>query len=449
MEETLSLTEILAIFIKKAKAIIIFAIIGAIALGGFQFVKQITTTPTAPVDETADAMEKYETQLEILNANLDKVETKIKNQKEYNENSIIMSLNPYDVAVSTTVFQISGIDSLLAQPQYSSEAFTPSYFINTIQTQYQQYLKTMDIKAHFSAEYGDIEEQYLSEIVEFASNDNGSFSVLIYEDDLEKAEKIGKIVSDYLLSQKTLVSEGTYPHTLSIVDTTTKSTIVSDIDARQKNNKSLYDGYIAEQTNLQKQIDELVMPEEAVNLKSVLIATIKWLVIGAFVGAILVCAWVFVVVLFKSHIESSRQMEQMLAVPFIGSTAKKGDFWNRLANALLSERVWDDETSGAAYISENLKTVLDKEAEVLVASTLKTKGIDEDIAVVSKSASSLCKKVYAISGAEKNPEMIVALTTCKYMILAERVGKSELTEMQAIIEMAKRKGVEVIGFVAI
>ena len=137
MEETLSLTEILAIFVKKAKAIIIFAIIGAIALGGFQFVKQISASSVA-IDETVyqDTMEKYETQLEILNANLDKVETKIKNQKEYNENSIIMSLNPFDVAVSTTVFQISGIDSLLAQPQYSSEAFTPSYFINTIQTQY-------------------------------------------------------------------------------------------------------------------------------------------------------------------------------------------------------------------------------------------------------------------------------------------------------------------------
>ncbi|MBQ4100843.1 MAG: hypothetical protein IJC83_04785, partial [Oscillospiraceae bacterium] len=285
-------------------------------------------------------------------------------------------------------------------------------------------------------------------------NGNGSFSAIVYGDDLEKAEKLGKIVSDYLLSQKPLVADGTYPHTLSIVDTTTKSTIVSDIDARQKNNKSLYDGYIAEQTNLQKQIDELVMPEEVVtqngiNLKSVLVSTIKWLVIGAFVGAILVCAWVFVVMLFKTRIESSRQMEQMLAVPFLGSVAKKGDFWNRLANALLNERVWDDETSGTAYISENLKTVLDKETEVLVASTLKTKGIDEDIAVVSKSASSLCKKVYAISNAEKNPEMIVALTTCKYMILAERVGKSELTEMQAVIEMAKRKGVEVIGFISL
>ena len=32
-----------------------------------------------------------------------------------------------------------------------------------------------------------------------------NFSVLIYEDDLEMAEKLGKIISDYLLSQKSSV----------------------------------------------------------------------------------------------------------------------------------------------------------------------------------------------------------------------------------------------------
>lgn len=453
MEETLSLSEILAIFIKKAKVIIVFAIIGAILLGGFQFIKRITVAPVV-VDETAyqESVEKYETTLAILNSNLDKIATKIATQKYYNENSIIMNLNPYDVAVSTTVFQISGIDSLLAQPQYSSEAFTPSYFINTIQTQYNQYLKTIDLKANFPAEYKDVPEQYLREIVKFENNDNGSFSVLLYEDDLEMAEKLGKIVTDYLLSQQTSVEESTYPHTLSVVSTTTSKSVVDEVETMQKEAKLLGDSYLAEQKNLQKELDALeepTLPVTAKNLKSVSIATIKWLIIGAIFGAVLVCAWIFVVMLFKTKIQSSRRMEQMLAIPFIGSTLKKGDIWNRLANKLLNERIWDDQTSATAYIEENLKTVLNKDVEVIVASTLNVKDIDENIVVIGKTASPLCKKVYAVSNAEKNPEMIMALGSCKYMILAERVGKSELVEMQSLIDMAKRKGVEVIGFVAI
>lgn len=464
MEETLSLTEILAIFIKKAKVIIIFAIIGAILLGGFQFIKQITATP-AVVDETTyqEKFEIYEAKLKLLNTNLDIVQTKIKNQKEYNENSIIMNLNPYDVAVSTTVFQISGIDNLLSLPQYSSEAFTPSYFINTIQTQYEQYLKAMDLKANFPAKYGDISEQYLKEIVSFATNDNnssldfannisGSFSIVVYEESLEMAEEIGKIITDYLLSQKQLVEDSTYPHTLNVVSTTTSKSVVLGIEKIQDEVQSLSDTYLLEQVNLQKQLNELVAPTIATgvkSIKSILVSTVKWLIIGAIFGAVLVCAWIFVVMLFKTKIQSSRRMEQMLKIPFIGSIAKKGDIWNRLANKLINERIWNDETSATAYIEENLKTVLDKEAEVLVVSTLKTKSIDEDIGIISKTALPLCKKVYAVSNAEKNPAMISALGSCKYMVLAERVGKSELEEIQAVIEMAKRKGVEVIGFVAI
>ena len=90
MEETLSLTEILALFIKKAKAIIIFAIIGAVVLGGFQFIRQISAISSS-VDNTTyqDDLANYQVKQDVLTASIDRVDAKMLAQKNYSKNSIL------------------------------------------------------------------------------------------------------------------------------------------------------------------------------------------------------------------------------------------------------------------------------------------------------------------------------------------------------------------------
>lgn len=458
MREPICLKELLAIVVKRGTLIICFALIAAILLGGFQFVKlsRIAKLPeNSPevLEKTYQAaMTAYEQELAHLNKTLDRAKAKLASQDAYNNDSILMNLDPHNSAVSTTVFSVSGLDALLLEEAYAEKDFSISYFTSAVQNRYLQYLNVMSLVDVLSGtDYAEVPERYLRELISQSSAEGGIITVSIYGCTEEIAAQLGKAIRDHLLQLQPQVESSSFPHRLDVVGSTVISCTIPNLESKQIAAKELADEYWLDTDVLQKQIDGLAKPTKGAPYSSatILKSTVKWAVLGGIVGVILACAWILVLFLFRSRVESSRQMEQILGVPFLGSVAKKGNLWNRLAQKMLCERVWTDAGQASAFIAQSLKAGMDCADQVAVVTTLHTKDADDALAAVSSAAATVCGKVLLAKNAEKNPETIALFQSCKQVVLAERVGVSEVPEMLVVLETAKRMGVQIVGFVTV
>lgn len=458
MREPICLKELLAVVVKRGKLVICFALIAAVLLGGFQFVKLSRVaklpecSPEALEKSYQSAMAAYEDELAQLQKVLDQANAKLASQNAYNNDSILMNLDPNNAAVSNTVFSVSGLDALLLEEAYAEKDFSISYFTSAVQNRYIQHLTTTSLKKIFSGtDYADVSEQYLRELFHCASAEGGTITVSIYAGTEAVAAQLGTAIREHLLQLQPQIAGRSFPHTLDVISTTVKTCAISKLAEQQLSAKEQADEYWKNTDALQKQINGLTKPTKGAPYSTATIvkSTVKWTVLGGIVGVILACAWILVLFLFRSRVESSRQMEQLLGVPFLGSVAKKGDIWHRLAQKMLCERVWTDNDQASAFIAQSLKAGMDTAEQVAIVTTLHGKDTDDALGAVSAAAATVCSKVFSAKDAEKNPEAIALFASCKYAVLAERVGVSEVPEMLVVLETAKRMDVQVVGFVTV
>jgi hypothetical protein len=235
-----------------------------------------------------------------------------------------------------------------------------------------------------------------------------------------------------------------------VVSRTSKVIVDDELGQRQVNLENGIEANKVMIDEIEQKIAELEEPQKGVaySLKNVLVSTAIFVIVGAVGGAGIACVWIMVLFLMRSRVESSRQMEQMVGVPFLGSVAGKGSVWCRLAQKLLGERVWEDADMAAGFIAEAVKAAGDDPEQLAILTTLNGKDTAEALEKVSQ-AVSFCGKVSCVGNAEKNPETIALLRNCKTAVLAERISASEMPEVLALLELASRMGVKVLGFVTV
>lgn len=455
MREPISLKEILAVIVKRGRGILLAALALAIVLGAYEGKKQLDlsklpeNSPQQIEAEYQVALANHEANKIALQAALKETEFALERQKNYIENSRLMKIDPYYLARSIRVLsvELTEDEELGEVPDQSEDRYTR--IMTKVSNYYRTYWDVADI-SQVLKDYGisGIEDKYLRELIGLEIS-GGMISISVQAETTEESQALADAVSKLFMHLSASEMAGVYEHKLSALADTTKIEISEAVLNHQRANIENQKNREAEVGNLKNQLENLAAPERRAGYSKteMLKNTVKWTILGAAIGGILGCGWVLVLYMFRSKVESSRQMEQVLGIPFLGSGAKRGNLFARLAERMLNERTWQDPAMAEVYMAEAFRAVAGSPEQAVILTTLSDGKLD--LSMVEKAVGCTVAKVISIQDAERSAKTVMALQEVDCVLLAERVGVSEVPKMQSLLDQARRMNISVVGFVTI
>lgn len=297
----------------------------------------------------------------------------------------------------------------------------------------------------------DMEDKYLREIITLTRSDGGCLTLTVSGISEAETSRLAEAAYDCLIGLQSRISEGSYLHSFALLNDVTKVSVDNNLENTQTENLKKIRTYTDNIADLSKQLEELEEPkrETAPGPLKIVLSCVKYAVLGAVIGCLLALMCAMVSYLFRCRPETSRQIEEGLSIPFLGSVAKSGGFWDRMANRILSERLWADEDQALAYISASAATLLPVSEcrDVLLISTLPLKA--EEVGAVIKALENQNRTVRFVGGALRNPEAAEALKACGCVVLAERPGVTRWDDAIELTALSKNLERSVGGFVTV
>lgn len=449
MTEPISLKEIIAIVVKRGRGILCFAVAVALIAGGWQAarLKAQGNDPQQQEEAYQEALAAYEQDRELLEKELELVQQQLERKREYCEKSLVFQLNPYHVPKTTTIFAITsdGWNQAASKTDYA-------FVIRAIQNYYQLCWTGANLADMLKQELADsILAEDLQELMQLSIAEGGALKLEVYGRTQEEAEAFTKAACNAIASLQEKVAQKTYDHKIVILsqkaETVTQESLI-DYQQQATDDIQAYEDAIQQ---IQQQLAQLSAPVRVSgeSVRTIAVSAAKWAILGGVVAAFLSCAWVLALSLLRSTVESSRQMERVLGVTFLGSVAQQKTFWNWLGGRIMGERQWKDPAAKEAYLTENLKAMLRPSEDVAVISTLTDAKAAAAMEKIHAAAEAAGKTVCCVAAAETNAQAIAAMGRCKQLILAERAGVSNVAKMRSVLDKAKQLDVEIVGFVTI
>ena len=457
MKEPMTVQEIFAAMIRKGTALICLGLVLAILLGGWQFLtmwekaQDPNNSPEKIEARYQTALKEYQQEKTELEKKLATAEQKLERQNVYMENSIAMHLDPHNLPRCSILVAITDLQpensAALEAPQEQMDRMTEK-----IQQMYERYWKLVDLHAEMETRGCAVaEETYLREIMVLEVNEGGTLTLKATAYELEDATRYAYALYDMMLSFKPLIEESTYPHELTLLDSTSKYVFAENIENRQTTEENLTKTRTTDVEKIKTQLEELKTPQKEAGYgkRQILSASVKWAVIGGVLGVFLGCAWALCRALLGGRLQNKQHMEDALQIPFMGSVAQKGNIFHRMAARLVGEPRWDDPEEAYSFITKNIGSAVEKEEQLVILTTLSEKEFAQTSKDLILAAEAACGGALCVSCADRNARAISDLTEHKKVLLAERADVSNGQRVLSVLELAKRMDAAVVGFVTV
>lgn len=455
MKDTVTLKELAAIAVRRGRLAVILTLVFAALLGGVQAYKQVKAarsnknSPEKIEERYQKALATYEENKASLEDQLARTQIQLESQREYNDKSLLMEIDPLNKATTTVNLAITDIDEGAFQQVFRLENTPVDFIISKIQSQYIILWNSLDLPASLSYTPREgIEDKYLREVVTLKRADGGCLTLTVSGTSEAVTRALADAAYDCLLELQSVISKGSYLHGFALLSNVTKISVDDSLESTQTANLEKITAYTGNIETLTKKLENLKAPKRDTppSVSSILLSALKHAVLGAAVGMVLALVWDFLSYLFRGRAETSRQLEQGLSIPFLGSPARPEGVWNRLANWMIGERVWPDEAQALAYISSSANILLPS-GRILLASTLP---LDEkSLQPVIKALEGTERTVRFVGDAGRSPETVGALRDCGCVVLAERAGATRWDAVTELAALAKSLDRPVGGFVTV
>lgn len=456
MKDTVTLKELAAIVLRRGKLAVILALAAALLLGGWRAaglaVKANSDkySPEKIEERYQEALESYEEGKADLEEQLSRAQAQLESQREYNENSILMEIDPHNKAVTTINLAITDVDEGAFQQVFRLESTPIDFIISKIQNQYIVLWNSLDLQDSLSYKpRAGMEDKYLREIVTLNKADGGCLALTVAGTSEQETRKLAEAAYSCLKELQAVISEGSYLHSFAELSDVTKISVDDSLESTQTSNLEKVTNYTDSIDELAAKLEELKEPERehGDSPAEIAMSAVKYAVLGAALGLILALVWDLLSYLFRNRVETSRQLEQGLSIPFLGSVAKRGGVWNRMADWVLGERLWPDEARALDYIAGSAGTLLPPSGGVLLASTLPLE--EAEVQAVVKALQAGGRAVGFVGDAGRDPRTAEALKACGCLVLAERPGATRWDTVMELAALARSLDKPVGGFITV
>ena len=335
-------------------------------------------------------------------------------------------------------------NSALEQP--FGVTVTPiDYILEKINKQYQLLWTITDFSEALSLNsYPVVQDKYLRELISLSMQDNGTMILRAIGQTSLQSQELADAVFNYLSSKSTSISKDCYAHQINVIDKMTKNVIDQETIERQDSAYSAVEIYKGQISDIDIQLSELVPPSAANASMQRKIAVFT--IYGMLAGLLFIC-FIGTAEYLTGMLDSSHQIVRCLNITLLGHLPSKRTFFDRIADGILNEQVWDDCNSALAYISEKTTLQCDNRSSILLLSSLpidsnKTQGIRHAI-------EHSCPQVRFESDYYHNPMAMQALRESDSVIFVETLRKSKLDDLIFMKDYINQLHKPIDGFILI
>lgn len=318
-EREISLLNLLIYVAKGWRGIIIWMLVMAVALGGVQYVRSLSsagaTQSEEPADEKNEKKQAEET-LEQLSEEMEeteviavekviKLEEDYAVQKKYIEGSELMNINPYDVTVGRVQYWID------TDYKVDYSGLTENDVTRDIVNAYIEHIYNGKWKkTALEAAHIEIEPQYFNELFSI-DNLGNSFTFIIKLGEEAQVESVVSTLKKEMEAYQDKLTDMFGKHKLNIVNESVEASVeagIYDLQQNRKNTllglqesinnskiaftdnqKSLYEAQTVLDEDLNDNSEEKEKAETKDQEKARPGISVKYILLGAVLGAFLVC----------------------------------------------------------------------------------------------------------------------------------------------------------------
>lgn len=309
-ERELDLVQLIKYLWKRVGIMCIGAVVGLALVLGLQLLTQEDSTSSEESGELTSyekELKEYEENYAQLELEISNLEKSIEEQIAYNNDSILMKINPYDKKSITAQFYIDSEYQIMPELTYQNKDITTS-----VARAYQSLATTGELAKYINEHLEEpISERYLNELIKISYTGDYVLDVEVIHTDFESARKVYSLIIEYMNQKQSEFKKniGTYTITLlnesesDSVDLELKDTQVANLDAINTLRETL--------TEKQEAFAELVKPTQGFSLKLP--------IIGAFLGGFAVVAVLIVMFLMDTTLKTEQDIALILDLPVIGN----------------------------------------------------------------------------------------------------------------------------------
>ena len=295
----------------------------AVVAGAFKAVS--TARSLRNTEEIAAAQSTYEALVannrqersDILKR-LRSISEEIAERQAYEKNSYYMSIDPYNVAVAEQIYYVKTDYQILPDMIYQNPDYTDA-IVNAY-----MYVLTGESNLQPVAEKCDMELRYLEELVTVWSNGSGMFTVHVIARDMEEAEKILALLDGGVATSRELIESTINAHEITKLTYNAYTTVDMNLSQTQSDKEDALTKLRAEYADQMARYETL--KEDYKNFKApvsdtdgVLRGSVKMIVLGALLGAVIACCIVCVQAAVSDRLYSAGSLTQRVRLRILGA----------------------------------------------------------------------------------------------------------------------------------
>lgn len=288
--------------LRKWKAILIFAVVVALVLGGWMAYSEYKTS-MAEGSETSywRKYQQYQDLIATYEDHINVTQERLDNLQKYMDESVLMRMDPRNAYRAKAVYYVDSGYQIMPQYTYQDPDKTA-----TLTWYYRRYITNYEIFEEIGKEIG-LETKYVVELVEVTSPNESTFYISVRYPNAEGAMQIMDMLQNKLDEATVELSESIGTHTITVMEDTCGVYID---DALKENQKK------AEEEILELKDDVLGFSYELLQVKegpgpdelNVVSAFVKWFLIGGVIGAVVVILYLFLKTVAGNRVYAPSQL---------------------------------------------------------------------------------------------------------------------------------------------
>lgn len=309
-EREIDLVQLIKYLWKRVWIMCVGAVVGLVLVLGLQNLIQSSQESSEDTEELTSfekEMKEYEddyAQLEMEIANLEK---SIEEQIAYNNNSILMKINPYDKKSVAGQFYIDSDYQIMPELTYQNRDITTS-----VARAYQSLASTGELAKYINEHLEKpIKERYLNELISLSYSGDSVLDVKVVHTDIDSAREVYNLIIDYMNQKKGEFEKNIGSYTITLLNESESASVDLGLKESQVANLDAINTLRENLTKKQESFDTLVMPTQGISLKLP--------VIGAIFGGFVVAAVFVVLFLIDTTLKTEQDIALVLGVPVLGN----------------------------------------------------------------------------------------------------------------------------------
>lgn len=443
-EREIEFKEFVKNFLANWKKVLLITLVCSLTFGGYKLYTGFRAmndgvTAQAQNDQYNTAIEKYETDKNKLQSEIDILQNTVDYQNEYTEQSVLMKINPYNEFTATIGYYIEAGEQNSASQSDASDIADSVIGDYSILAQGAQMYDYVSEKLSY-----DLDSWYLREIITLESDyDANMFYINVVNADQSSCEEIANIINDYITLQQEDIDSNIGAFNITKISDSVSTIVNTELAEYQISQGQLITGYTTQLRDKKNALAALPQPVLSVLTKgTVLKSAIKYAILGFLIGLFLLFLINTLIYIFSDKLLDRKIFKQRYQL---------GGIYTYHINKYKKDKKLQNED--IENLAVKLELMLRKEG--LAGGKLCLTG-----SVRPEVLSELCKKLQGVQKLQdfkfdfgpnvcKNLESLTKLNECIAVILVEEMNVSRYSDIDAEFENIHDLDKKVIGSILI